>query len=40
MAKDTKKDVQKKDPMIEVQKLIEVGKQKGILTYGEVMDAL
>ncbi|MBQ9188570.1 MAG: RNA polymerase sigma factor RpoD [Clostridia bacterium] len=40
MAKDTKKDVQKKDPMVEVQKLIEVGKQKGILTYGEVMDAL
>ncbi|MBR0426525.1 MAG: RNA polymerase sigma factor RpoD [Clostridia bacterium] len=29
-----------KDPNVEIQKLIEAGKQKGILTYNEVMEAL
>ena len=29
-----------KDPAAEIQKLLETGKQKGILTYGEVMEAL
>ena len=31
---------QTKDPVVEIQKLIESGKQKGLLTYTEVMDAL
>ena len=31
---------QTKDPVVEIQKLIENGKQKGLLTYTEVMDAL
>ena len=35
-----KEQITQKDPNVEIQKLIEVGKQKGILTYNEVMEAL
>jgi len=35
-----KEQTPQKDPNVEIQKLIENGKQKGMLTYNEVMDAL
>ena len=35
-----KEQITQKDPNVEIQKLIEAGKQKGILTYNEVMEAL
>ena len=35
-----KEQTPQRDPNVEIQKLIENGKQKGMLTYNEVMDAL
>lgn len=41
MSMDKEKEpVQVKDSQAEIQKLIECGKQRGMLTYGEVMEAL
>ncbi|MBR0082281.1 MAG: RNA polymerase sigma factor RpoD [Clostridia bacterium] len=36
----TKQQTTPKDPAVEIQKLLDAGKQKGMLTYGEVMEAL